>query len=278
MTRAARRGRSGADGAPPARPYSSPRTRRVRCRLSAPTVPCQPHPVGQPRLRRWLHMTYAAEEKPLTTLAHPIRTRAPRRRRNFAPRPASAAWRSARSRCTRIDDAFLQPNPGTLRRRPPRGRPDPDSAAPHDRLGLPAPARRLSRRARLRVRLLRAALEQRGRRLHERGRSSGDDYTGLLAIPAGFVLLGLGVGTLWKSGVDRWPPLVALPVPRALHPRARWSPRVSSSFRFPSPYVVTHVGPRRGSAGRLGAAHGTSSSRPATACDEAGTSLEKSLR
>jgi fermentation-respiration switch protein FrsA (DUF1100 family) len=28
---------------------------------------------------------------------------------------------------------------------------------------------------------------------------SGDDYTGLLAIPAGFVLLGLGVATLWKS-------------------------------------------------------------------------------
>jgi uncharacterized protein len=28
---------------------------------------------------------------------------------------------------------------------------------------------------------------------------SGDDYTGLLAIPAGLLLLGLGVGTLWKS-------------------------------------------------------------------------------
>jgi len=31
------------------------------------------------------------------------------------------------------------------------------------------------------------------------GRLSGDDYTGLLAIPAGLLLIGLGVRTLWRS-------------------------------------------------------------------------------
>ena len=30
---------------------------------------------------------------------------------------------------------------------------------------------------------------------------SGDDYTGLLAIPAGLLLVGVGLTTLWRSGV-----------------------------------------------------------------------------
>jgi uncharacterized protein len=40
---------------------------------------------------------------------------------------------------------------------------------------------------------------RRGALLHPRGRPSGDDYTGLLAIPAGFLLVGVGLVTLWKS-------------------------------------------------------------------------------
>ena len=44
--------------------------------------------------------------------------------------------------------------------------------------------------------------------------ASGDDYTGLLAIPAGLALLGLGATTLWSTRRTRRQPPVALPAPR----------------------------------------------------------------
>jgi fermentation-respiration switch protein FrsA (DUF1100 family) len=98
------------------------------------------------------------------------------------------------------DDAFLQPEPGT-------------SAGDHLASGLvPLGALVLAAAAYPRVRAgLRAALalffglfalvvgttEALYYTLNVG--PSGDDYTGLLAIPAGLVLLGLGVGMLWRS-------------------------------------------------------------------------------
>ena len=50
---------------------------------------------------------------------------------------------------------------------------------------------------------------------------SGDDYTGLLSIPAGLLLLGLGAVTLWSSRKTRRPPLVALRAPALCSPAPR---------------------------------------------------------
>ena len=64
-----------------------------------------------------------------------------------------------------------------------------------------------------------------------RSGASGDDYTGLLAIPAGLLLLGLGVVTLWRTRRTRRQPAVALSAPLAAR-RAQAPPsRCSSSLR-----------------------------------------------
>jgi dienelactone hydrolase len=98
-----------------------------------------------------------------------------------------------------VDDAFLQPNPGT-------------SAADHLAGGL-IPTALLLGTAWFYPRLragLRAALafvfgffallsSVEGVYYATNGGPSGDDYTGFLSIPAGFVLVGVGVAALWKS-------------------------------------------------------------------------------
>jgi uncharacterized protein len=83
---------------------------------------------------------------------------------------------------------------------------------------------------------------------------SGDDYTGLLSLAAGFVLLGLGVVTLWRSRR------------RGDHPAWRYGRRalyllagllVAGFVLFPVSiaYVVTHVAPQDVPAANLGAAY-----------------------
>jgi uncharacterized protein len=98
-----------------------------------------------------------------------------------------------------VDDAFLQPNPGT-------------SAADHLAGGL-IPTALLLGTAWFYPRLragLRAALvfvfaffaflsSVEGFYYASKTGPSGDDYTSLLTAPAGFVLIGVGVAALWKS-------------------------------------------------------------------------------
>jgi uncharacterized protein len=98
-----------------------------------------------------------------------------------------------------VDDAFLQPNPGT-------------SAGDHLAGGV-IPTALLLGTAWFYPRLragLRAALlfvfayfallsSVEGFYYASRGGPSGDDYTGLLSAPAGFVLIGVGAVALWKS-------------------------------------------------------------------------------
>ena len=99
------------------------------------------------------------------------------------------------------------------------------------RLGLSAPARRPARRARAVPR--RCSGSPPGSRpcyyTREVG-PSGDDFTGLLAIPAGLLLLGLGAVTLWRTRRTDGGHRVALSAPRAARRRRRCSsPRWSSS-------------------------------------------------
>jgi uncharacterized protein len=98
-----------------------------------------------------------------------------------------------------IDDSFLQPQPGT-------------SAGDHLVSGLVPlallafaawtyPRLRGGRRGALALALGVLGLAAGGEAVHYAGELgvSGDDYTGLLAIPAGVVLLGVGVVTLWRT-------------------------------------------------------------------------------
>ena len=98
------------------------------------------------------------------------------------------------------DDAFLHPEPGTAALRPPRQRARAARAARPRSRGLAPRTRRRPGHRRARRRPLRA---------RDRGASagyetitvgpSGDDYTGLLAVPAGLALVAIGVATLWRS-------------------------------------------------------------------------------
>jgi dienelactone hydrolase len=140
-----------------------------------------------------------------------------------------------------VDDAFLQPNPGT-------------SAADHLAGGLIPTAALLGTawfyprlRAGLRAALMFVfaffAFLSSVEGFYYAGKTgpSGDDYTSLLAAPAGFVLIGVGVAALWKS--------------RRTDDRLWWRyPRrllltfgalfAASGFAMPLAvsYVVTHVG------------------------------------
>jgi uncharacterized protein len=83
---------------------------------------------------------------------------------------------------------------------------------------------------------------------------SGDDYTGLLSIAAGFVRLGLGVVTLWRSR-RRDDRLVWRYGRRALYVLAGLLVAGFVLFPISIAYVVTHVAPQDVPAPNLGAAY-----------------------
>lgn len=83
---------------------------------------------------------------------------------------------------------------------------------------------------------------------------SGDDFTGLLVLPAGLALIGIGIATLWRS--------------RKLNDRRRWRYTRRALITFAAPilayatiaplgfgYVVTHVMRQTVPTANLGAAH-----------------------
>ena len=71
--------------------------------------------------------------------------------------------------------------------------------------------------------------------------ASGDDFTGLLTLPAGLLLLGLGAVTLWRTRRAGRQPPVALPAPPAA--RRRGGPRRAwVVLPIGLGYVTTHVG------------------------------------
>jgi hypothetical protein len=71
--------------------------------------------------------------------------------------------------------------------------------------------------------------------------ASGDDFTGLLAIPAGLLLLGLGVATLWRTRrMDR--PRTRRYLGRALLGVAGVAVFLFVVFPIGEAYVMTHVG------------------------------------
>jgi esterase/lipase len=135
----------------------------------------------------------------LTTLVHPISI--PAARVTGALRSEVGLARAALGVVAlhTVDDAFLQPNPGT-------------SAVDHLAGGLIPTAALLATawfyprlRAGLRAALvfvfaffaLLSSIE--GLYYASKGGPSGDDYTSLLSLPAAFVLIGVGVRALWKS-------------------------------------------------------------------------------
>jgi uncharacterized protein len=195
----------------------------------------------------------------MTSVAHPSTDRPARA---LAARAGAALWtETGLARVAlgavalhTVDDAFLQPNPGT-------------SAADHLAGGLIPTALLLGTawfyprlRAGLRAALLFVfgffALLSSTESVYyakEIG-PSGDDYTGFLMIPAGFVLIGVGVAALWKS--------------RRTNDRLWWRyPRrllitggalLAASIvvvPFTVSYVVTHVGRAEVPAADLGAPH-----------------------
>jgi uncharacterized protein len=153
-----------------------------------------------------------------------------------------------------VDDAFLQPNPGT-------------SAADHLAGGL-IPTALLLGTAWFypRVRAgLRAALvfvfsffafisSVEGIYYASKGGPSGDDYTGFLAAPAGLVLIGVGAVALWKS--RRTNDRLWLRYPRRLLLTAG-ALLAASIVAVPLTvsYVVTHVARAEVPAADLGARH-----------------------
>jgi hypothetical protein len=139
-----------------------------------------------------------------TTIAHPTpaeRSRAVAARVAGALRTETGLARAALGIVAlhTVDDAFLQPNPGT-------------SAADHLAGGLiPTAALVGTAWAYPRLRAgFRAALvfvfaffallsSIEGLYYTSKGGPSGDDYTSLLSLPAAFVLIGVGVAALWRS-------------------------------------------------------------------------------
>jgi uncharacterized protein len=139
-----------------------------------------------------------------------------------------------------LDDSFLQPQPGT-------------SAGDHLISGLvplavlvavaalyarARPGLRASLAATLGVFGVVTGIE--GAYYLDAGRLSGDDYTGLAAIPAGLVLISIGVATLWrarrldKSPLRRWVRRVLVVAVAVVASYVVVAPFLAS-------YVLTHV-------------------------------------
>ena len=98
-----------------------------------------------------------------------------------------------------VDDSFLQPQPGTS-----AGDHLVSGLVPLALLALAAwayPRLRGGRRGALALAFGVLGIAAGGEAFHYARTigASGDDYTGLLAIPAGLLLLGLGVVTLWRT-------------------------------------------------------------------------------
>jgi uncharacterized protein len=85
---------------------------------------------------------------------------------------------------------------------------------------------------------------------------SGDDYTGLLSIPAGLLLIGLGVATLWRSRKKN-DPLWWRYGRRALITAGVVALAVAVLFPFSIGYVVTHAARAHVAAADLGAPYET---------------------
>jgi len=196
----------------------------------------------------------------MESIAHPA---AAHRGRGFAVRAASALRtetglaRAALGAVAlhMVDDAFLQPNPGT---------------SPSDHLAsglIPAAALVAAAWAYPRLRAgFRAVLallfgflgvlggsEALGYAAQQSG-MSGDDYTGLISLAAGLGLLGVGAATLWRSRhTDDHP---AWRYPRRLLLAAGG---LAVAFVFVLPitvgYFFTHVGRADVPPAKLGAAH-----------------------
>jgi len=86
------------------------------------------------------------------------------------------------------------------------------------------------------------------------GRFSGDDYTGLAAIPAGLLLIGLGAVTLWRSR-RAGPSLPRRWVRRALLAAGTFVLGYMLVFPFLISYVLTHSARAFVPADHVGAAH-----------------------
>ena len=79
--------------------------------------------------------------------------------------------------------------------------------------------------------------------------ASGDDYTGLLSIPAGIALLGLGAATLWRTRRTRRRPRAALPAPVAAR-RGRRRRRPARRRAAERELPLLAPGPRRRAGGQ----------------------------
>jgi dienelactone hydrolase len=86
------------------------------------------------------------------------------------------------------------------------------------------------------------------------GRFSGDDYTGLVAIPAGLLLIGIGVVTLWRSR-RAGPSLPRRWLRRALVTAATFVLGYMFVFPFLISYVLTHSARAFVPVDHVGAAH-----------------------
>jgi uncharacterized protein len=153
-----------------------------------------------------------------------------------------------------VDDNFLQPQPGT-------------SAADHLAGGLVQtaffvlaawayPRLRAGARATLAIYagLFTAVMGigEAGYYTRENG-PSGDDYTGLLAIPAGLLLVGIGLATLWRS--RRGGSIIRRSVRRVLLAIGLLLGVYFVVYPVSESYVITHAGRAQVPTPQLGAAY-----------------------